>query len=345
MYYWINRYRKNTKIDTPMSTLQELYSARKRIKKLEGLVGVLKTVDCTAASPLRQKLNAMTPLYGQYSIHTICEAMNVPRGTFYNHILRSKRNESWFMKRREDLKQQIRNIYDKSRQIYGAGKIRAVLMSNGYIISERFVSELMREIGLRSIRISSKKDSSMMARTEQKVNILKQNFDVDRPDKVWVSDITCYKFKENYYYICVFIDLFSRKVLSVSIGRNNSTHLVKVALMTAFTNRKPTNLIIHSDRGIAYTSYSMQNFIHIYGITQSYSNPGKPLDNAVVESFFSSLKTEELYRHEYRSELKLRESVAKYVKFYNSIRLHKYLNYKTPDQAEIAYWKISTINR
>jgi putative transposase len=148
-------------------------------------------------------------------------------------MLRNKRNEAWFVKRRENLKELVQSIYDESKQIFGASKIRAVLINRGYTISKRFVSELMREMGLYSIRISSKKDNVTLGWNERKTNILKQNFNVDQPNKVWVSDVTCYKFKENYYYICVFIDLFSRKVLSISIGRNNSTHLVRTAFSSA----------------------------------------------------------------------------------------------------------------
>ena len=97
IYYWANRYGKYVKKDTPVSTVLELDHARKRIKKLEGIIEVLRAVDCTASAPLRLKLEVLAPLYGQYSIHTLCEALNVSRGTFYNHILRNKRNEAWYL--------------------------------------------------------------------------------------------------------------------------------------------------------------------------------------------------------------------------------------------------------
>lgn len=179
----------------------------------------------------------------------------------------------------------------------------------------------------------------MLKRDERRINMLRQNFNVDQPNKVWVSDVTCYKFKETYFYICVFIDLFSRKVLALSVGKNNSTHLVKVAFSSAYQSRKPKGLIIHTDRGTPYTSYSMQNLVRKSGVTQSYSNAGNPHDNAVVESFFASLKKEELYRSRYKSEAELRESLNRYINFYNTARLHKFLKYKTPEQAEDAFWK------
>lgn len=339
IYYWISRYGKDIRKKTPASTVLELDHARTRIKKLEGIIEVLRAVDCTLSSPLRQRLKALEPLYGQYSVHTLCEALSISRASFYSHILRNKRDDAWFVKRRENLKELIQSIYNESNQIFGAGKIRAVLINRGYTVSEKFVSELMREMGLYSICISSKKDNVTLGWNERKANILKQNFDVDQPNKVWVSDVTCYKFKENYYYICVFIDLFSRKVLSISIGRNNSTHLVRTAFSSAYVSRKPEGLIIHTDRGTPYTSFSMQNLVRKCGVTQSFSNPGRPHDNAVAESFFSHFKREELYRHIYSSESEFRKSLQEYVKLHNSVRPHKYLKYKTPEQVEDAFWK------
>jgi hypothetical protein len=112
--------------------------------------------------------------------------LGISRGAFYNHILRNKRDEAWFIKRRENLKELVQSIYNESNQIFGAGKIRAALISNGYTVSEKLVSELMREMGLYSIRILSKKDNVALGWNERKANMLRQNFDVDRPNKVWV---------------------------------------------------------------------------------------------------------------------------------------------------------------
>ena len=342
LYYWVKLYKSQRTEKGITITPKELDSAKRRIKKLEDIINVLSTVDCNVSSPLKTKLKSLESLYGQYSVHTLCEALHVSRGSFYNYMLRNKRDNSWFNKRREDLKLLIQTIYDDSNQIFGVGKIRAALVGNGYIVSEKIVSELMHEMGLHSIRISSKKDNRILKRDEKRVNVLQRKFNVSQLNKVWVSDITCYKFKEIYFYICVFVDLFSRKVLSLSIGKNNSTHLVKIALTTAYNDRRPKEgLIIHTDRGAPYTSYSTQNLAKTYGIIQSYSDAGKPHDNAVVESFFATLKKEELYRSRYKSVAEFKESIKRYVIFYNTVRLHKFLNYKTPEQAESTFWKIT----
>ena len=296
LYSWINLYQARITNTGVIVTPKEFDSMKRRLRKLEDIIAVLKTVECLPSSSLKQKLVAAEVLYGQYSVHTICEVLNISRGTFYNHILRNKRDDAWFSKRREDLKSTIQSAYDNSNQIFGASKIRVVLIEQGYTISEKMVSELMREMGLRSIRATSKKDHLMLGWEHRKSNVLKQHFDADAPDKVWVSDVTCYKLKDNYHHICVFIDLFSRKVLSLAIGRNNSTNLVRTAFVAAIKDRNPSSLIVHTDRGAPYTSYTMRRLTRKYSIVQSFSYPGKPHDNAVMESFFASLEREKLYR-------------------------------------------------
>ena len=337
MYYWTKLHRVQTTGSGVIVTSRELYSAKRQIKKYEDIIRVLKTVDCTVSSPLRSKLKALELLYGEYSVHVLCEALDVPRGTFYNHILRSKGDNSWFMKRRTELMDSIQTIYNDSNQVFGVGKVRAVLANQGYVVSEKIVAELMREMGLYSVGISAKKANRSLGWNERRTNLLKREFDVDRPDKVWASDVTFFKLKDRHYYICIFIDLFSRKILAISVGRNNSTHLVETAFMNAYAARQLKELIIHTDRGSVYTSYSMQKILKQNNVAHSLSQVGKPYDNAVAESFFATLKKEELYRVMYKSEAELRSSLTKYIDFYNATRPHQYLGYRTPDQAEVEF--------
>ncbi|MCL2001801.1 IS3 family transposase [Candidatus Saccharibacteria bacterium] len=337
LYYWAKIYRMQVAKTGGTATPKELDSARRRLKKYEDMICVLKSVDCTATAPMSYRLKALEPLYGQYNIHILCEALDVSRGTFYNHIRRNKRDKTWYNQRRSTLMAAVQAAYDNSNQIYGAGKIRAVLVNAGYTISLKYVSELMREMGLSSISVNAKKNGRALAQITKKTNVLKQNFDVDRPNKVWASDITCYRFKDTVLHICVFIDLFSRKVVSHSIGKNSSTYLVKTAFMAAYQDRRPTDLLIHTDRGTAYTSYSMHKTLKKNSIAQSFSQAGKPYDNAVIESFFASFKKEELYRANYRSEAELRASTSKYINFYNTERIHRYLCNRTPDQVEAEF--------
>lgn len=156
-YSWLNEY--NSKQSQPKKlecTQQAFRTLTNRVAKLECIIEILKTVDCSAQSPLNIKLSELERLFGKYSIHALCEALDVSRGTFYNHIYRNKRDTSWYAKRREELKLQIQDIYDESRQRFGSGKITAILQNRGVKVSLEMVRELMRDIGLISIRQEAK---------------------------------------------------------------------------------------------------------------------------------------------------------------------------------------------
>ena len=166
-------------------------------------------------------------------------------------------------------------------------------------------------------------------------NHVNQLFEADAPNQVWVSDVTYFKFKENSYYICAIIDLFSRKVVACCVGRNNSTYLIKRTFREAYDNRIPgEGLIFHSDRGANYKAESFRLLLTSKNVTQSFSRAHVPYDNAVIENFFGSLKKEELYRWRYRSERELQERIREYVDFYNNTRPHEKLQYKTPAKIE-----------
>jgi len=137
----------------------------------------------------------------------------------------------------------------------------------------------------------------------------------------------------------VIIDLFSRRVVGYHISYRNSVQLIKTTFRKAFQSRQPSaGLIFHSDRGGNYRSNSMHDLLKSSGVVQSFSRAYIPYDNSVMESFFSNMKREELYRTKYRSEKELRTAVADYIEFYNEKRPHKTLHYKTPAQHENEYY-------
>lgn len=339
-YEWIALYRETVTRTGQIMTPREFEFLRRRVQKLEEMLAVLKAVGCGVSAPLPDKLWEMEKLYGQFSIHVLCEAMDVPRGTLYNHLFRSKRGNSVAAMRREVLRVQIREIYEENRQVFGAGKIRAVLMERGEKVSQRLVAELMREMGLASIRATAKGDYTRLQSYEKKANVLKRQFQVNAPNLVWVSDVTCFRFKERWYYICVILDLFSRKVVAYGISPNNSTRLITCTFKRAMAERLPgANLMFHSDQGTQYTAYAFRKLLAIHGVTQSFSKAGTPHDNAVAESFFATFKKEELYRTNYHSEAELCKRIGEYMMFYNDSRPHTTLHYKTPNQAEREYWQ------
>lgn len=260
--------------------------------------------------------------------------LKVAKGTYYNHIFRNKRERSQNALRRDTLRPVIKEIFDNSNQLFGADKITSIMNEQGYKVCNKTVLELMREMGLYSISTTSKKEYLKWKRGENR-NIVHQEFKTSAPNKAWVSDITVFKYKDKYYYICVIIDLFSRKVISHRVSGSGSTQLVTRTFKQAYESRHPENdLVFHSDRGAPYLSYAFQRKLRDFSITQSLSRSGQPHDNAVSESFFSYLKKEELYRHTYRSESDLLKCIDSHMAFYNEKRPHSYLQYKTPVKFE-----------
>ena len=334
-YSWIKPFQTTLTESGPLVTPQEFVLLKRRVEKQEAVIQVLKMIDCTVSAPLKDKLVAMEALYGQFSVHTLCDAMEVSRGTFYNHILRNKRDEVWYVKRRATLSERIREIYEDSQQILGADKITAILVQQGERVSKKYVAGLMREMGLVSMSPTAKKDYRYLCEEKPKRNILNQNFSAQKMNQIWVSDITCFKLKGKHHYIAIIMDLFSRKIIAYKSSTSCSTRLITRAFKQAYAERHPTKgLIFHSDRGSQYTSQAFQQLLYSCDVEQSFSKSGRPHDNAVAEAFFASLKREELYRRNYRSIAELKQGLEDYIAFYNTKRPHRALNYKCPDEVE-----------
>lgn len=308
-----------------------------KLRKLEQKLEILQKVNCTVSAPLQEKLQELAKLLGQYSVHALCEALCVSRGTFYNHIFRRKEVTA-YDKRRAEMKEHIQAVFDESQQRFGANKIAAVLADRGVRTSPKYVAELMREMGLQSVSIYSKRDYQKSERLAKKQNILQRQFKVADPNRVWVSDITCFKINGKYLYVCVILDLFSRKVVAHRVSPKNSTYLVTSIFHQAYRNRnEPQQLMFHSDQGPQYTSNTFRKLLRMNKVFQSFSKSGRPHDNAVAEPFFASMKREEIYRTQYHSERQFTGSVDTYIEFYNTKRPHSTLNYKTPDGFELLH--------
>lgn len=161
-------------------------------------------------------------------------------------------------------------------------------------------------------------------------NLLKKQFFQDKPNKVWVSDFTEIKINRARFYLCVIFDLFSRKVVAHRLSIRLNSNLALLTFKDAYQNRgEPNDLLFHSDQGSQYTSIEFSNTLKALKIKQSFSNPGNPYDNAVMESFFATLKREKVHRKKYKDYDDLKESINKYIVFYNNVRPHKSLNYLT----------------
>ena len=339
LYQWRKEYYS---IEMPNRTYTpaEFDAMARRLKKLEHYMEIIHQSGYLSSIPLQKKLTTLAELYNRpdnpYSVHELCDALGVARGTFYNHIFR-RADRSKYEEEQTQLMLKVKQVFDDSEQRFGAEKIRIVLADSGVHVSKKRILAIMQEMGLSSVRVDAKKQFKRKQQYE-KQNLLKREFSAGHPNQIWVSDITYFKVKSYWIYLCIILDLYSRKIVGWRVSRNMSTNLVTATFKAAFQERgQPQNLTFHSDRGKQYMSKALTGLFQKYGVKQSFSATARPLDNAVAETFFSTFKREEAYRKDYTSEQHFRRSVAEYIRFYNEVRPHQTLNYKTPQAFEDAY--------
>ena len=221
---------------------------------------------------------------------------------------------------------------------YGSPRMCKELRKRGLVCSENRVARLMRLAG-----ISAKPKRSFKCTTQSKhdlpvhANRLNQSFDVHAPNQVWVSDITYIKTDEGWLYLAAVEDLFSRKIVGWALQPYLTSDLILQALkMACWRRQPPRGVIFHSDRGSQYASHEFQKVMNFYGFLPSMSRKGNCYDNAVMVSFFHSLKVEEVNDCRYITREQAAMAIADYITFYNQTRLHSYLDYVSPNEFEIA---------
>lgn len=334
IYSWIKQYGKAIKRTKPIN-MREYNDLQQKCEQLEKMVEILQQAPCTVTAPLSERYALIQGLSEKYSVSLLCKTMKVAKGSYYNHIFRNKNENTKFEEKKRELTPIIEKIFNDSKQIYGASKIHTILKGRGYVVGQNTIADIMHENGWFCIGHGAKELYYM--NLERKENLLKQQFAVTRPNEVWVSDVTYFKYNNTVFYICVILDLFARKVISHRISLNNSTQLTKNTFMTAYNERQPQDLMFHSDQGCNYTSATFRMCLKDLNVKQSFSNPGNPFNNSVMESFFKSMKTEKLYRTDFRSEREFRIAVKEYIEFYNEKRPHSVLRYRTPNKFEEDY--------
>jgi putative transposase len=273
-----------------------------------------------------------------FPVAIMCELLCVSRSGYYDSIDRPLSQRA---QRTAKIHDSVRQVFEESHTIYGPAKIAQELQQRDELETAclNTVSQTMQELGLKSrVRkaftpTTTKSDPSK----KPAPNVLDRDFDAERPNQKWVTDITYLLTAAGWVYLAVVIDLFSRKVVGWQLGDSLATPLVSGALRLAIESRRPQRgeLLHHSDRGCQYTSDDYQKTLQTLGIECSMSRTGNCYDNAVAERFFWSLKHEWTKHHEYDNLESARLSVFKYIEvFYNRQRLHQSLGYKTPEQFE-----------
>jgi len=232
------------------------------------------------------------------------------------------------------LKDKIYVIFIESHQTYGIDRMTKALREEGILIGRQKVSRLMKLLHLRAKAARKWKNTTdSNHRHPVAPNLLKQNFSVDKPNTAWVTDITYIWTAEGWIYLCIFLDLFSRKIVGWSTHTRLTTDLVTQSFERAVARRNPgKGLIVHSDRGCQYASKLFRNILHDRGFVQSMSGAGNCYDNAVAESFFHSLKVELIHGNVLDSRKAAEHTLWNYIeRFYNSKRLHSTLGLMCPD--------------
>jgi putative transposase len=265
-----------------------------------------------------------------HPVSALCKILGVSRSGYY-----AWRDRPPSRRTREDvaLTEKIRQIHERSRQTYGYPRVHAELRALGASCGGRRVARLMRESGLRGCaRGRRKRTTRRNIHAVPAPDLVRRNFAAPAPDRLWVADITCVHTDEGFLYLSFILDACSRRMVGWSMASHLRAELVVDALRMALWRRKPApGLIHHSDRGVRYTALSFGKRLEEVGIRASMGRAGSALDNAMAESFVSTLKCELLHRDRFPTRETAKTAIFEYIEgFYNRTRRHSALGYESP---------------
>ena len=265
-----------------------------------------------------------------HPIKRMCEVLRLSRSGYYAW---KNRQSSIRWKENEELLSRIRVIHEQSRRLYGSPRIRAELIAQGFRCGKNRVARIMKE---HAVRAEVKKRRFRRTTDSSHTYALAANLLLDKhqTEGVWASDMTFVPTSEGWLYVAAVMNVQSRKIIGLAMGEKITQELASSALMDAVGRQgRFEGLIHHSDRGRQYASYAYQDLLKRYGMRASMSRSGNCYDNAYLESFFGTLKTELVHGERYRTRLEARLSVFEYVEmFYNRQRRHSSLGYRSPQQ-------------
>jgi len=264
-----------------------------------------------------------------------CRVLHVSRSGFYAAM---KRQPGVQGRRREELSRAIGVEFDASRRTYGSRRMTIQLRRNGMTICRNTTARLMQALGLSGRKKRRFVPKTTDSRHDRPVapNRLNRAFNTDRVNRKWAADITFIPTRTGWLYLAAVIDLCSRRIVGWNMADHLQSELVRDALKMAIDLRKPqAGLLHHSDRGSQYASRSLQAMLSQHQLLSSMSRPGNCYDNAVMESFFATLKTELVNSADYATHEEAKRSIFEYIEvFYNRQRLHSSLGYKSPQMFE-----------
>ena len=276
-----------------------------------------------------------------YSIRLLCTVLGVSTSGYYAYLKRPKSQVSV-----EDYKllTKIKRAYTLHKGTYGAKRIAKYLSSKGTLVNHKKVARIMREANLKATvrRPKTTKESKGKAAGHVYENLLNRDFQASHPNQKWVTDMTEVLVENQKYYISALVDLFNRELLALQVSSNPNQELIKATIETAQKRRKLKSLegiVIHSDQGSVYRSYEHYKLAKKLKFTPSMSRKANCWDNAVIESFFSQLKTEfpclfKVNSHSFQQDLK------RFTQYYNERRIQQKLGFVSPKDYYLSYQKI-----
>ena len=269
-----------------------------------------------------------------FPITVLCAVMKVSRSGFYDYL--NRHNNFTTDPRQVSLDTRIKKISKESRSSYGSRRIAKQLQSEGLQIGRFKVRSLMHKLGLKA-KASRRYKLTTDSRHSFPIapNVLDREFDVKEPNRVWTADITYVWTLEGWLYLAVVMDLYSRQIVGWSMSKRMKKQLTLDALAIACFRRKPPKgLLHHSDRGSQYACHDYQNRLKKYGMKPSMGRKGDCWDNAPAERFFRSLKSERLSSCRFIARSAAKLEILDYITYYNFLRLHSTLGYKSPMEYE-----------
>lgn len=280
------------------------------------------------------KFRAIRDNIGRFSVGLMCSALGVSVSGYYAW---RDRPPSARTRANDQLLEQIREAHQRSRGTYGSPRITHELRAQGHRVGENRIAGLMR-----TAQIRAKSARKWRATTQSKhrwpvaENKLGRAFNVAQPNRVWAGDISYVWTAQGWLYLAVVLDLYSRAVIGWAMGERLTADLATQALTMALWRRKPhRGLLHHSDRGIQYAAGDYQRLLATHGIDCSMSRKGNCWDNAVVESFFHTLKVELVHHRRYLTRDEARQDIFEWIEvFYNRQRRHSTLGYRSPAEFE-----------
>ncbi len=268
-----------------------------------------------------------------YRIRRMCRLLGVSASGYYAWL---KRPHSQRSLSNEELGAQIRTIYERSRGTYGAPRVHAELAAQELRVSRKRVARLMREAGLEGASRRRHVFTTIRDRQARPApDLVERNFTAEGRDRLWVADITYIPTWSGFLYLAVVVDAWSRRVVGWSMASHLRTELVLAALDMALGQRRPTEVIHHSDQGTQYTSIAFGLRCRQVGVRPSMGSVGDCFDNALCESFFATLECELLDRRRFRTQAEAQMAVFDFIEgWYNLHRRHSALGYRSPAEFE-----------